>query len=304
MKKYIITIIILFTFIILAIGGYFIYSNAMSNQSSSTDKLKEKCLTELQFLSTETIEIMNELNNISYANFEINNKEISSGSQSEEDEENTTSDENSSSGGSSGGNNGQSNEEDSTENTIDTSLIEYNNTLNVDNNDVDWSKLKMTIENIYSSWTSILIDLTTLEVNNENLLKFNTLLDKIIADFENEDKQSALSNTAELYNLLYLYIKDFANDPQIVSIFNIKSNILYAYSLVEKEDWNQMKNYIGNAKQEFNNVLNNQVNNIDNIDVINKAYILINELDEDISNKSKKTFYINYKNLMQELEAI
>ena len=51
-------------------------------------------------------------------------------------------------------------------------------------------------------------------------------------------------------------------------------------------------------------MLNNQVNNMNNIDEINKSYILINELEEDSNNKNKNVFYVNYRNLMQELENI
>ena len=52
----------------------------------------------------------------------------------------------------------------------------------------------------------------------------------------------------------------------------------------------------------FGNIMNNQVNNINNIDSINKAYVLISGLKEDAVNKTGSIFYINYKNLMQELE--
>ena len=40
------------------------------------------------------------------------------------------------------------------------------------------------------------------------------------------------------------------------------------------------------------------------IDVINKSYILINELEQDSNDKSVKTFLVNYENLMQELQNI
>ena len=41
---------------------------------------------------------------------------------------------------------------------------------------------------------------------------------------------------------------------------------------MERENWSEAKNYISKAKNEFANVLNNQVNNINRIDIINKAY--------------------------------
>ena len=40
------------------------------------------------------------------------------------------------------------------------------------------------------------------------------------------------------------------------------------------------------------------------IDVINKSYILINELEQDSNDKSVNTFLVNYENLMQELQNI
>ena len=76
MKKYIITIVFLFVLIGLFIGGYFIYSNAKTNESNSVDTLKAKCTSELEYLSSNIIFMMNELNNISYENYKVINDEI------------------------------------------------------------------------------------------------------------------------------------------------------------------------------------------------------------------------------------
>lgn len=190
------------------------------------------------------------------------------------------------------------------ENTINSSNLEDNNILSSDNTDINWNSLKSEVENMYDSWTTILIDLTTLNVNKENLLKYNSTLDSIVTDFDNEDKSASLLHLADLYNLLTLYIKDFETDSNQVSIYNVKSNILYAYAHIENDDWDNVKKHIGSAKDEFSKVLNNQFNNMNNIDEINKAYILINELEEDSNNQNKKVFYVNYRNLIQELGNI
>lgn len=278
MKKYVVSIIILFIIIVLAIGGFFIYSNIMNNKSSDAQTLNEKGLAEIDYLNTNIITMMNGLNNISYTDYRVVSEEIK-----------VSSAENSSENG---------------KNTINSSNLENNNILSSDNTDINWNNLKSEVENMYDSWTTILIDLTTLNVNKDNLLKYNSTLDSIVTDFDNEDKSASLLHLADLYNLLTQYIKDFAPDSNKVSVYNVKSNILYAYAYVETDDWDNVKKYIGSAKEEFSNVLNNQVNNMSNIDEINKAYILINELEEDSNNQNKKVFYVNYRNLMQELENI
>ena len=279
MKKYIITIIILFAIILLSIGGYFIYANAKTNESNSLDMLKSKSISEIEFLSSDIITMMNEINNISYSNFKVESKEIEMNDESSQ------------------------NSIDS-QNVINTTQIVNDNILNNYKDSTDWTLLKSKIENMYSTWTTVMIDLTSLNVNKDNLLKYNDVLDKITKDFENEDKSSSLIHLADLYNLLELYIKDIGPDNQKVSLFIVESNILYAYSYIEQDNWNKVLEYIGSAKQEFSNIINNQINNVNNIDVINKSYILINELEKNANNKDKNIFYINYSNLMQELENI
>ncbi len=280
MKKYIVTIIVLLIIIFLSVCGYFVFANTKENQGNSEDMLKEKATSEIEFLNTNIIDIMNELNNISYTNYKIINQDVNISSESSENEVQTS------------------------ENTIDRASIEYESTLNEEDDKIDWETIKETTENVYSSWTTILIDLTTLNVNRGNLLKFNDLLDQIISAEEEENKEACLSYSANLYNLLALYLNDFSNDEQLKNVYNTKSNILYAYSVIDGENWGEANNYIEKAKNEFNKIMNNQVNNINSIDEVNKSYILINELSDDVNKQSKKTFFINYQEVMQELENI
>ncbi len=303
MKKYIITIIILFSLIILSIGGYFIYSNAKTNEGSKVDTLRQKAMSELQYLSSNIILMMNEINNISYENYKIINEEIDSGSaeqnssegaeKQEQSEENSKSTESESSAGN--GNNSS---------TIKSSKIESNSILENTNNEVDWDSLKSDIEIMYSAWTTVLMDLTSLNVNKDNLLKYNDKLDAIVVDIDKKDKQSTLLNMADLYSLIASFAKEAINDNNEITLFKVKCNVLYSYAYLESENWEKVKEYVNNAKTDFNNIVNNQVNNIYQIDIVNKSYILINEIEKDISNKSKKTFYINYEILIQELENL
>ena len=129
---------------------------------------------------------------------------------------------------------------------------------------------------------------------NTNKYEFNS----------DKNKLETLVNSADLYNLLTKYALHFYNDTNKTSLLNTKSCILYSYAEMERENWSEAKNYISKAKNEFANVLNNQVNNINRIDIINKAYILINELEEDSNNMDRKIFLINYSNLIQELQSI
>ena len=71
MKKYIVTIIILFIIIFLSVGGYFVYANVKTNESNDGQMLKEKGISEIEYLGSTITSIMNGINNITYSNYRI-----------------------------------------------------------------------------------------------------------------------------------------------------------------------------------------------------------------------------------------
>lgn len=297
MKKYIVTIIILFIIIFLSIGGFFVYANVKKNDSNSIQTLIDKGISEIEYLDSSIISIMNEINNISYSSYRIISEEIksedstsSSGSSSDSESNSSAKDE-------------KSNFE-SQENTINNSQMITNSLLNKNNSEVNWTDLNLQLQEIYSSWPTIMMDLTILNVNKDNLLKFNSKLDEIVKHFENKDSKKALISLSELYDLVNIYIKDFSNDENQKAVFDVRARILSAYAYTESEDWVKVSENITKAKEHFAIIANDQVNNINRIDVINKSYILINELEQDSKEKSIKTFLVNYENLMQELHNI
>ncbi len=275
MKRYVVTIIILFALIALSIGGYFVYSKTMTNKSNDSSILKQKSISEIEFASSNLVEIMNKINHITYTKYEVVKEEISN----PEADSNTTS-----------------------ENTINSSIMLENT--NQGKQNIDWDAIKGDVEDIYTNWTTILIDLTTLNVNKEKLLKFNNTLDETIYNIEKKDKVATLLNLATLHDLLFQYLKEFSDDGEKNTICNVKTNILYAYAYVENEDWNKINEHLAKAKEGFTGLINNSLNNLNNIDIINKAYILINELEEDSKTQDKTTFLISYRNLIEEVENI
>ena len=303
MKKYIITIITLFLIIVIAIVGYFIYGNIKESKANSSDMLTEKVISEIEYLGDNIIYIMNELNNISYTNYKIVSEEIE---ESSSDENSSSSGSNSGQGGSesSGGQSGsEQGDSDKKSSITTTNMSNANSILNDDSTDkINWNNVNMKVQDMYSAWTTIMIDLSSLNVNKDDLLKFNSTLDKISSSLEQKDKENALLNCSDLYSLLSKYVNDFSEENS--KIYNVRSNILYSYSEIERENWEEAVNYIKKADENFASILNNQINNIDKIDIINKAYVLLNELQEDCNSKDRKVFLINYSNLMQELQNI
>lgn len=301
MKKYIITIAVILGVMFIMFGSYYIYSNTSSQEDVAT--LKSKADEEIKYLDSVIVSIMNKFNNITYANYKIVEEKATSQNQNQK---NSSVKSIESQEGQSGGNNKDNSQGNSIENTITNISMDYSSILvNSDNKKIEWNYIKKEIEKMYSTWTTVLIDLNALNVNNTNLLKYNSTLDDITQALENEDKKTSMIKLADLYSLLVSYIKEYSSNNRLIQLLDTKSNILYAYSLAEYEDkWSEMKNYTDKAQNVYNNIINNELKNNDSTNNINKAYVLLNEISKSTSKKDKNIFYINYKNLMKELEII
>ncbi len=297
MKKYIITIIIIVGVLLAIFGSYYIYSNTSSK--NSIENLKSKVDEEITYLNTSIISMMNNLNNITYANYKITEEEVSSVNEGEKDSSSSDQGGQQSNGGSKGETSSKSGSD-----TITNINMKYNSILVNDSKKIDWDNIKKETEKMYHTWPTVLIDLNALNVNRDNLLKYATTLDNITKAVEKEDKKQSLQGLADLYGLTAGYVKEYSNDSKKVSILDTKSNILYAYVLAEDENWQVMRTSLQKAQYSYNNIMNSKLQNSNTIANINQAYVLLNEIENSIDTKDKNIFYINYKNLMQELEIL
>ena len=173
MKKYIVTIIILFIIIFLSVGGYFVYANVKTNESNDGQMLKEKGISEVEYLGSTITSIMNGINNITYSNYRIISEEIKTDDKSSNSESGSGNGESNSASGGEGSNSTTQNNSINNSSMVAKSLLEQKDV------NINWTELNSQLQEIYSSWPTIMMDLTSLNVNKDNLLKFNNKLDEI-----------------------------------------------------------------------------------------------------------------------------
>lgn len=209
----------------------------------------------------------------------------------------------SNSNGNSEGANSKSSQSDSNTSNIKYKMEE--NEILLQERTTDWKTVKSEIEKLYSTWSTIILDLYKINVNNQDILSFNADLDVATGNIKNENKETSLIALAKLYSYIPKYIAYVSNDVTTTNIYQTKSNILNAYAGIENSNnYNQVKTELSNAEQAFMPIINNLNSQTNNQSNINKAYILIKELQSSVDNNEKDIFYIKYKNLMQELNNI
>lgn len=300
-KKYLILLICVVIVLSIVFGTIMVFSN--SGDDTTKDKIKE----EVYYIETKLLGMINALNNIPFSNSVLLEQNTikgqeksnngSSGSSSQGSEKKSQGGESSSSSGSSGGESS-----DSSKSGGDTDYTKYNvqskNILNLKENEIDWNYIKNTVQLLHTSWTTIMIDLHSLNIKNDDILSFSNNLDALILNIEREDKRTTLNSLASLYAIIPAYINQYSDDNYEENLAYTKAYIINSYVLLEDDKWEDMQAEVAKAQEYFNLVINS-INTKSSQIFINKTYVLLNEMKNAINLKDKKLYYMKYKNLME-----
>lgn len=287
-KKQIIIYVIAIAFIIILIFSIVVYANSQSDEVT----LEEKVSTEIDYLSSKLIGILNQFNGFSFIGYDIQSKE--------EQNQTATSKQTDT--------NAQKNSEITDESNASANNSSDNNKNQIlafkGNYPTNWNAIEYQIEEIYHTWNTVVIDLHALNVNSDIILKFSDILNQATEQIKKKDKREAMLQLTNLYALLPEYAKSYQSDPQWANLLQIKSNIIASYSFASNEQWNEAKTKVQEATRLFTERLNSVSNQNQNQATSNKVYILIHELDNAINLKDKEIFFIQYSSLIEKIELL
>ena len=299
--KYIIYCIMMFILLFTLTGC----SN--QNNQNNQDNLKSKVKEEISYLDDNLISTLNIVNNLSYDNYKVSSKNIQSNkSDNNEKQNNSTEQESQPSGDlSQQGGKAESNSQNSGNSSQTQSIMtmEKNGVLTSRDKKTDWDLLKGLLEALYSSWSTIALDMNGLNINSEDILSFNTFLNDATKSVKDENKKDTMNNLLKLYALLPKYSSSVADDI-FTNLLDTKVQVLNAYVLTEDKNWDEINKRLENAINEYGNIINNVEINTRNSAGVSQTYILLKELQRCTSVKDVDIFYINYKNFMQEIQGL
>lgn len=311
-KKYLIIAGIAIVVIIIAIVGM----RKIMNNNKKESSINKKINNELDYLGTTTLSMINSLNNLNLEDVvKVRQTSTNSGDNSQNNANSSSGDE--------GKNNSKTSDsqqqEDSSSNskTDETSStgtdmkntksfsLDDNSILLRDNTNVDWSALESEAENLFTAWSTIILDLNSLSISNEDILAYNSNLDSLLKALKDNDKANSAISLANLYSLNSKYINESSKNDESKKLAYIKSNVISAYSLVTAEKWEQVNQLLDQAEKGLLDVINTSGNTEERKQTkINKSYVMLKELIKTSNEKNAEIFYLKYINLIKELNNI
>lgn len=288
-KKQFIIYAVVVIFIILLIFSMVVYAKNQNQEAT----LEEKVTTEINYLSSRLIGILNQFNGFSFMGFDIESRE----QQAQE----KTSKEN------------QSDTQDTKNGDKQTTLSANNSSENNQNQillfggdyPTNWDTIEYQVEELYHTWNAVVIDLHALNVHSDSILKFSDILNEATIQIKKKNKRDSMEQLANLYTLLPEYANGYQSDGQWHQLLQVKSNVMSAYCFASNDVWEEAKPKIQETINLLTQKLNSvSTNNNQNQSILNKVYILAHELDNAINQKDKEIFFIQYCSMIEKMELL
>lgn len=170
--------------------------------------------------------------------------------------------------------------------------------------EIDWDELKNKIENLYTTWTVVSLDLKTLGVSSEELNNFSKIMDRVAIAIKNENKEETISTVVDLYGFLPAFLQTYNTDSVEKNVIETKYKLLVCYKYADMENWEELDKTVDELKMSFSNIVNRK-NDFSGKEVnIRSGEVILNEISNSVEVRDKEIFFIKYKNFIQELNII
>ena len=309
MKKFkIISYIVLV--IVLVVLALTVYTSATQNNEQDE---KEKAIAEIRYLDTKLVDLFNHMNHIETRNYQIYTTKIEESRSSQNtgggssggtdgSGSNSGSDSNTNSGSDSTSTQNNSNQAQA-ENTNENYEMKASGILTT-NRDIDWNSCKNESELIYTSISTITLDLYRLHVSQEDILNFNKDLDNLTVSLEEENKQLVLDNLVKIYEYIPKFAQTVVDDSLYKTVVETKLNVFKGYAKLDSGDWAGINTNLVDAINVYATLLTNTEIDTNKQASINKGYVMLNELKNAVDTQNTSVFLIKYKNLLEEINNL
>lgn len=278
--------------IVLAIILGIIAAILMNTKAKESNQIDTKIEQEIDYLDTKLIEIINSLNNIKLQDYKITVAKV------QEEADTSKAGEKEEKSGES-----QKDETDTSKEEKEVTKVEKEVVV-TSGGEIQWETIKDEVEVLFSTWSSIVLDLYDIGVQSETIVEFSSTLDKVILSVKEKNKEQSAVYLAKAYSFLPEFIKNSQIDETKKKIIETKNHIIISYAYVQTQNWEKVQGEVINAEKKYSEILNNVSKKEDSRKYnINKGYILIQELKNSLPVKEAEIYYVKYKNLLEELNT-
>lgn len=184
------------------------------------------------------------------------------------------------------------------ENNTNLIIEKYLNGDYLENEVINWKKIKNDFNEISNSSSIIILDLSSLQIENNNILEFENKINEINSAIENESEIDFLRALKDFYKQISNYLNTILPDNNILyKEIEVKSYLFESlyYCMIDEYDFGL--NSIETAENLYDNLMNNVDYLRENSYKVNRVYIAIQEMKLCVQNQEKENVISKYINI-------
>ena len=166
---------------------------------------------------------------------------------------------------------------------------------------IDWEEILEDGEKIDKELDNIIINLSSLDVTNDEVREFSGYISNMLISISNEDYTSLLNELTNLYTLIPKYMEQYNENINKTNTKQLKSYILNSFNFSQKNDWANATNEILNAENKYNEMIGDNEYIKENSYTINKKYVLLQEYKNSINSNNIDLVRIKFIRIASEL---
>lgn len=167
-----------------------------------------------------------------------------------------------------------------------------------DNGDINWEDVKTDFENINNSSSILVTDFATKNFSNEDILRFEELLNNVNLSISEKNDINVLISLANLYSIIPEYHERYLGYNSEVTIRKIA--ILNLYSIIScfQNDYNKAIEICSQSESEYINLTKDTEYLKDNSYYVNRIYVVLQEYKMSLSEENLDLAIVKYLSTM------
>ena len=166
---------------------------------------------------------------------------------------------------------------------------------------INFDYIKDDVSRINDSWSIMILDLTEINVPNDQILLFSNQLNELIIAIGKKDELEMIDDLTQLYIELIGFKASYTENKNIIKKLEIKKNVLEIFNLVNKTEFNLANEKLDSTIQNYKNLMNDNDYVEENAYNLNKIYILLEEYKNSLWAENVDLIFMKYVNVIENL---
>lgn len=169
------------------------------------------------------------------------------------------------------------------------------------NDVIDWDSILKDEKKLNDSLDSILIDLSQVNIENNDLVQFSNKLNNLLIFTSEKKEVEVINELSNIYLLLPNFMEKYSENKNEINKKRLKSLILSSYAISNSKSWEDAKGSIQNVENKYAEMMNDVDYMKENSYNLNKVYILIQELKSAINLENINLVNLKYISLIENI---